>query len=54
MRLCLRSNKTIYKGKMMGVLLIVYLDGTLPRVFVGLAYQGKDIVIRFIIEYIVA
>jgi hypothetical protein len=22
-----------------------------PRVFVGLAYQGKDIVFRFIIEY---
>jgi hypothetical protein len=23
----------------------------LPKAFVGLAYQGKDIVFRFIIEY---
>jgi hypothetical protein len=36
---------------MMAVLFIVYLDGTLPKVFVALAYQGKDIVFRFIIEY---
>jgi hypothetical protein len=26
-------------------------DGTLPKVFVGFAYQGKDIVFRFIIDY---
>jgi hypothetical protein len=27
------------------------VQGMRPNVFVGLAYQGKDIVFRFIIEY---
>jgi hypothetical protein len=31
-----------------------FLVQQLMGYFVGLAYQGKDIVIRFIIEYIVA
>jgi hypothetical protein len=39
------------KVKMLAVLFIVYIDGTLPKMFIELAYQGKDIVFRFIIEY---
>jgi hypothetical protein len=35
---------------------VVFLEGMFYPVylFVGLSYQGKDIVFRFIIEYIVA